>query len=92
MAWLRANVPARTGPRAVIVVSRLQLPRVKAIAASQGLALVFVASPIDVEPPTGGAWGFGPSYASLRVSRDAIYELAALAYYDWRGYTRTAGD
>ena len=27
-----------------------------------------------------------PSYSALRVSRDALYELAALEYYERRGW------
>jgi uncharacterized SAM-binding protein YcdF (DUF218 family) len=92
MAWIRTHTPARTGARSVVVVSRLQLPRVAAMAQAQGQAIVFVASPVDIEPPSTGAWSLVPSYASLRASRDAIYELAALAYYDWRGLTHAAGN
>jgi hypothetical protein len=33
-------------------------------------------------------WQFLPTYASLLVSRDALYEYAALAYYRWRGWIR----
>jgi hypothetical protein len=86
MEWMTEHASS-LGPRTAIIVSRLQLPRVVAIAHSRGQSMTFVASPVDSEPPTGGLWVMVPSYASLRMSRDALYELAALAYYDWRGYT-----
>jgi hypothetical protein len=70
--------------RAGIVASRLQMPRVVALARKEGLQVLLMASPADTEPATSGLGLFVPSYAALGISRDAIYERAALAYYRWR--------
>ncbi|HYN08735.1 MAG TPA: ElyC/SanA/YdcF family protein [Vicinamibacterales bacterium] len=72
--------------RKAVVASRLQMPRVAGLVRAGGLHLALIASPIDTEPPTTGWRLLVPSYYALRVSRDAIYEHAALAYYDWRGW------
>jgi uncharacterized SAM-binding protein YcdF (DUF218 family) len=72
--------------RIVVVASRLQVPRVAALARSAGVTVDLAPSPIDVEPPTAGIWRFVPTYTALRVSRDAIYERWALAYYRYRGW------
>jgi hypothetical protein len=85
MDWMLAHA-RDLGARTAVIVSRLQLPRVAAIAQSRGQQVIAVASPVDVEPPTTGFRAIVPSYASLRLSRDALYELAALAYYGRRGY------
>ena len=45
-----------------------------------------IVSPIDTEPATSGWRLVVPTYYALRVSRDAIYEHAALALYTWRGW------
>lgn len=70
-----------------IIVSRLQASRVAALAQALGLRVTVIPSPADVEPPTSGPFLFVPSYAALCVSRDALYEHAALAYYRWRQWT-----
>jgi uncharacterized SAM-binding protein YcdF (DUF218 family) len=72
--------------RKAIVASRLQMPRVAGLARAGGLHLSLIASPIDTEPPTTGWRLVVPSYYALRVSRDAIYEHAALTYYGWQGW------
>ena len=72
--------------RKAVVASRLQMPRVAGLARAGGLHLSLIASPIDTEPPTAGWRLLVPSYYALRVSRDAIYEHAALAYYGWQGW------
>jgi uncharacterized SAM-binding protein YcdF (DUF218 family) len=72
--------------KAAIVASRLQMPRVSRLVRKAGLPAALIVSPIDNEPPTSG-WRFVvPTYYALRVSRDAIYEHAALALYTWRGW------
>jgi uncharacterized SAM-binding protein YcdF (DUF218 family) len=76
------------GRRVAVVASRLQMPRVAGLARAAGLPASLVASPIDTEPPTSGWRLVVPSYYALRVSRDAIYEHAALALYRWRGWIR----
>jgi uncharacterized SAM-binding protein YcdF (DUF218 family) len=79
-------------PRAhtALVASRLQMPRVAGLVRTAGLSCALVASPIDTEPATSGWRLFVPSYYALRVSRDAIYEHAALAYYARQGWIRKA--
>jgi hypothetical protein len=74
------------GHHAALVASRLQMPRIAALAAALGVHLPLLSGAIDSEPPTAGARRFVPSYVALRTSRDAIYELAALAYYRNRGW------
>ena len=73
------------GPTAVIV-SRLQAPRVVALVRSHDIPVAVLPSAVDDEPPTAGMWRFVPSYIALRVSRDAIYEHVALAYYTQRRF------
>jgi uncharacterized SAM-binding protein YcdF (DUF218 family) len=73
----------RAGATAIIA-SRLHMPRVAALARARGLDLVLLPSPLDTEPPESGPSLFVPTYAALQLSRDALYEHAALAYYRWR--------
>jgi uncharacterized SAM-binding protein YcdF (DUF218 family) len=72
--------------RTCVIASRLQMPRVAALAHSEGLDVTLIPSPTDTEPPTAGFRVFVPSYTALGVSRDALYEHAALAYYRWRDW------
>ena len=50
------------GHRAALIASRLQLPRVTALAAAFDLHVPLIASPIDDEPPTAGVARFVPTY------------------------------
>ena len=80
MEWV-ARVAAQRPERSIAVVaSRLQMPRVAALARARGLSVRLIPSPVDSEPATEGWRTWLPSYAALRVSRDALYELAALEY------------
>jgi uncharacterized SAM-binding protein YcdF (DUF218 family) len=88
MAWVQRLLAQRPADRTALIASRLQMPRVVALAKAAGLQLTLVPSPIDTEPPTTGVWLFVPTYLALRVSRDALYEHAALAYYTWRGWIK----
>jgi uncharacterized SAM-binding protein YcdF (DUF218 family) len=72
--------------RVALIASRLQMPRVARLVKRSGLKVILVPSPIDREPPTSAPWSFVPTYVALRVSRDALYEHAALAYYRRRGW------
>jgi DUF218 domain len=72
--------------RTAVVVSRLQAPRVIALLRASRISAEVFAAPIDDEPPTHGFAAWIPRYIGLRVSRDAIYELAALRYYRYRGW------
>lgn len=83
--WVGRFLGGHPGP-AAIVASRLQAPRVRALLASAGLAVPVLASALDDEPVTGGIWSWLPAYSTLAISRDALYEHAALAYYRWRGW------
>ena len=87
MAWIKQLLERQNG-RTVVIASRLQAPRIAALASTNHLALSVIASPIDTEPPTAGIGLVWPTYVALRVSRDAIYEHAALVYYRWRGWIR----
>jgi uncharacterized SAM-binding protein YcdF (DUF218 family) len=64
-----------------LVASRLQMPRIAMLAKTVGILPELVPASIDIEPPTSGMRRFIPAYIALRVSRDALYELMALAYY-----------
>jgi uncharacterized SAM-binding protein YcdF (DUF218 family) len=72
--------------RIVVVASRLQMPRVVKLAQARAIDIVPAASDVDNRPPESGWRRWCPSIAALHVSRDAIYEHAALAYYGWRGW------
>jgi len=74
--------------RTALIASRLQMPRVAALVATRHVSVVLIASPADSEPATTGVWQFVPTYGALSVSRDALYEHAALAYYRWQGWVR----
>jgi uncharacterized SAM-binding protein YcdF (DUF218 family) len=76
----------REATRVVIIASRLQMPRVAALTRATGLSAVLAPSSIDDEPPTSGIRLIVPAYTALRVSRDAIYEHFALAYYRRQGW------
>jgi uncharacterized SAM-binding protein YcdF (DUF218 family) len=89
MAALR-RMTAKTPGKTALVASRLQMPRVAALGRDVGVSFALIASPIDTEPATSGWRLFVPSYYALRVSRDAIYEHAALAYYTRKGWIRPA--
>jgi uncharacterized SAM-binding protein YcdF (DUF218 family) len=86
MARVERFVAERPTSRVGIIVSRLQAPRVAALAARHGVPALLIVSPIDHEPPMSGVEAFVPRYIALRVTRDALYEHAALAYYHWRGW------
>ena len=77
---------AMNGSTAVIA-SRLQAPRVEAIARKRHLGVRVLASPVDADPATSGIRRYLPTYIALRLSRDALYEHVALLYYRLRGWT-----
>ncbi len=68
------------GPAAVLA-SQLQAPRVRLLLRDAGLTLPVIASPLDEPLPQTGVWQAVPSLAALATTRDAVYELAALMYY-----------
>ena len=86
IAWVHDLVGRSPTTRIGIVVSRIQAPRTSALSARAVPGVPLIASPLDTELPTTGLRRFLPSYAALCVSRDALYEHAALSYYRWRGW------
>ena len=82
-----AAMSAKVSPgRTVVVASRLQVPRVAALAVAFDTDPDIIAAPVDEEPPTQGWRRFLPAYIALRVSRDALYEHAALWWYANQGW------
>ena len=86
VAWVQRLEESAPGRRFAIVASRLQVPRIVALARAGRITASVVAAPIDDEPPTSGIGVYVPRYIALRVSRDAIYELVALSYYRRQGW------
>ena len=86
IAWVQQYEQRAPNARIIIVASRLQAPRVWRLTQRAHLRAAIVASPIDDEPPVSGPRLWVPTYIALRVSRDALYEHAALVYYRWRGW------
>jgi hypothetical protein len=86
VASLASLMTRRPGWKIAVIVSRLQAARVAGLLESSHLAARLIESPVDVEPPITGALAFVPTYYALRLSRDALYEHAALRYYRWRGW------
>jgi hypothetical protein len=80
----------RTNPDepVAVIASRLQAPRLDALIRKRAQQVTLFAAPVDDEPVADGPRSLFPSYDALRVSRDAIYEHAALIYYRARGWTR----
>lgn len=87
MAAVSAYLKAHPTAGAAVVASRLQMPRIAALAGAMRLHVTLLPSPVDVEPSRTGPRRWLPRYTALRLSRDAIYEHAALIYYRWKGLT-----
>ena len=83
---LREIVSRSPAPRTAVIVSRLQAPRTEALLRAAKLDVSLIASPADQEPPATGIRHYLPTYLALRLSRDAIYEHAALWYYRKKGW------
>jgi uncharacterized SAM-binding protein YcdF (DUF218 family) len=80
---------ARYGATApALIASTLQMPRVAALSRMKNLRVTLLPSAVDTEPPRTGVGRWVPRYTALRISRDAIYERAALAYYVYMGRLR----
>ena len=86
VALARRTIASHAWAHVALVASRLQAPRLSALTRGWRPVPTIVAAPVDDEPPHDGLWAFVPSYIALRVSRDALYEHAALTYYRWRGW------
>jgi len=89
MEAVRAYLREHTGAHAALIASRLQMPRVAALAAAMGMPVELLPSLADDEPPRTGMAQWVPRYIALRLSRDAIYEHVAIWYYRWKGFTRS---
>ncbi len=87
MVAVRDHLRAHPHEVTAVVASRLQMPRIAAIADTMQLHITLLPSPADIEPPRAGAGRWIPRYTALRISRDAIYEHAALIFYRWKGFT-----
>jgi hypothetical protein len=89
IAWVGRRIAAQSDLRVAVVASRLQAPRIAGMFRVAGLTTVaIVAAPIDTEPPVSGSALLLPANSALRVSRDALYEHMALAYYRHNGWVR----
>ena len=84
--WLERFERQDRDEGAFVVVSRLQAARTGALMSRARLRSTLVPAPLDVEPARSGWMRFVPSYAALRLSRDAFYEYAALKYYRSSGW------
>jgi uncharacterized SAM-binding protein YcdF (DUF218 family) len=87
VARIASELPS--GQLAGVITSRLQAARAAGVAGALSIPVTVIAAPVDVEPPRTGAWRFLPTYAALRVSRDALYEHAALWWYARQGWIRS---
>jgi hypothetical protein len=92
MQWVRSHLIANPDLSAALIASRLQMPRVAALADAMAITIALVPSPVDAEPPDRGPRRWIPSYAALRMARDAIYEHTALLYYERKGWIHLTGD
>jgi len=88
MEWVRDYIAAHEAASAAIIASRLQMPRIAALAETLHLRVTLLPSEVDVEPRRSGERRWIPSLAALALARDALYEDAAIAYYRARGWIR----
>jgi uncharacterized SAM-binding protein YcdF (DUF218 family) len=86
VAWMARRTLSHPGESVVVVASCLQTPRIAGLIDSAGINAGLFPSPVDEAPVLTGVRRFVPSYLALRISRDAAYEHAAVAYYRWRGW------
>jgi uncharacterized SAM-binding protein YcdF (DUF218 family) len=86
LEYLKKYQADHTHARLAVVASRLQMPRIIALADRAGVDARFYSAPVDREPATQGWLRFVPTYAGLRVTRDAFYERLAMAYYRRQGW------
>ena len=69
--------------RVVLVASAIHMPRALATFRRVGIDTIPSAS---ATRPIAGAPRFWPLRDALRLSRESLYEYAATAYYEWRGW------
>jgi len=85
---LAGLVARRPGSTVAVIVSRLQAARMARLLEQSHLSVRLIPSPVDVELASTGALAFVPTFDALHLSRDAIYEHAALRYYRWSGWIK----
>jgi hypothetical protein len=83
---VKERVEAIRLPRAGIIVSRLQAPRVRGLVRHLRVEAAVIGSEVDAEPAVGGVRFWLPSADALAVSREALYEGIALLFYRWKGW------
>jgi len=76
-------VRARELGPVVLVASAIHMPR--ALGAFRAAGLSVIPSP-SATRQIAGLPRYWPAYDGLRLSREAIYEHVALAYYRWKGW------
>jgi len=81
IAQVRERMGQPGAGTSAILASRIQMPRIAQFVQAAGIDIQLLASPLDREPASHGIWTIIPAYGALMASRDAIYELAAIAYY-----------
>jgi uncharacterized SAM-binding protein YcdF (DUF218 family) len=70
--------------RIVLVASTVSMPRIAALVRAASVPVSLAPSTTDTVAAQSGFWSLVPSYGALRISRDALYEHLALAYYRQR--------
>jgi uncharacterized SAM-binding protein YcdF (DUF218 family) len=86
VAYVERYLAKHPDTRMAIVASRLQVPRIDALLRVARVRATVLPSPADRELPERGVRVFVPTYAALRITRDAFYERVALAYYRRQGW------
>ena len=86
IGWTLEYVAKHPSTSVALVASRLQVPRIVALLRAANLDVPVVTAPVDDEPPAHGLWQLVPTYLALRISRDTLYEHAALWHYRRQGW------
>ncbi len=86
MFFLRDLQARQPRQQVAAIASRLQAPRIAALAMAMGFRLDLRPSPTDPEVAAAGVRRFIPRYRLSAVAGDALYEWVALAYYRRQGW------
>ncbi len=86
LLWIKRSMVRTRPQRVAVITSRLQAPRVRALARHQQIDIVVVPAPLTDEPAQSGVWSWLPSLAGLALSREALYERVALIVYRRNGW------
>lgn len=86
MHWMMTSMGENGSRGAAVIVSRLQARRVRGLVQGTNQRIVVIAAPVDREPASEGVWRWIPSLAALALSRDAVYERVAYAFYLKNGW------